>query len=156
MTITHFYSTLLRLYPADYKARFAGEMRCAFEQAAIERGGRNRAAWSRFVFSEFAGLVAGAGVEWIAKLTTGSAVRGRSLPDLRIMRPAGVSREDWFADFPDEQAAAERRVRLALEGMVHAIAHHQFEQASRFSAEEIEAREALRLLGKQAGPAQKQ
>jgi hypothetical protein len=39
----------------------------------------------------------GAGREWLAKLTTEETVRGRSLPDLRMMRPAGVSREVWFA-----------------------------------------------------------
>jgi hypothetical protein len=38
----------------------------------------------------------GAGREWLAKLTTDRSVRGRYLPDLRMMRPVGVSRELWF------------------------------------------------------------
>jgi uncharacterized membrane protein YbaN (DUF454 family) len=37
--------------------------------------------------AELAGLLTGATAEWIAKLTSDSSVRGRSLPDLRMMRP---------------------------------------------------------------------
>ncbi len=78
------YRTFLKLYPWDYRAAFAWEMLAAFE--------RNRTR----VFSECAGLVIGACREWIAKLTTDRAVRGRTLPDIRMMRPAGISREVWF------------------------------------------------------------
>jgi len=46
---------------------------------------------------ELAGLLAGAAAEWIAKLTTDKSVRGRSLPDLRMMRPAGMPPKLWFA-----------------------------------------------------------
>ena len=77
---------LLRLYPRDYRAMFGREMRYAFEMAADER----RAA-------ELMGLLAGAVREWVAKATTDKAVRGRALPDLMMMRPAGVTREVHFA-----------------------------------------------------------
>ncbi len=89
------YRTLLRLYPHDYRAMFAAEMRNAFERAAEEH--RRRPAWVRFLLGEFAGLLIGAGAEWIAKWTTDASVRGRRLPDLRMMRPPGVPRELWFA-----------------------------------------------------------
>jgi hypothetical protein len=46
--------------------------------------------------AELAGLLAGAAAEWIAKLTSDRWVRARSLPDLRMMRPAGMPRELWF------------------------------------------------------------
>jgi len=82
------YGTLLRLYPSDYRARFAAEMLNAFERAAAERRGH---------VAELIGLMIGASREWIAKLTTDSSVRGRCLPDLRMMRPPGVPREVWFA-----------------------------------------------------------
>ena len=87
------YRTLLHLYPADYHARFASEMTGAFLAAAESRGNR-----SRFLVSELHGLLIGAAREWRAKLTSNPLVRARTLPDIRKMRPAGVSREAWFSD----------------------------------------------------------
>jgi hypothetical protein len=82
------YRALLRLYPADYRAMFASEMARIFDQIADEgRGG---------VASEWIGLIARAAAEWIAKWTTDASVRGRSLPDLRMMRPPGVPKELWY------------------------------------------------------------
>jgi hypothetical protein len=43
------------------------------------------------------GLAEGAVSESIAKLTTDKSIRGRALPDLMMMRPAGVTREVHFA-----------------------------------------------------------
>jgi hypothetical protein len=83
------YRALLRLYPQDYFDSFAGEMLEVFASAALPP--------SRFL-PEFAGLLGGLCREWIAKLTTDRAVRGRVLPDLRMMRPAGVSKEAWFSE----------------------------------------------------------
>ena len=91
------YRILLRLYPYDYKERFAAEMLNTFEQRAEERRRQSRAAFLRCLAAELLGTLSNAGLEWIAKLTTDSAVRGRCLPDLRMMRPPGVARELWFA-----------------------------------------------------------
>ncbi len=91
------YGTLLRLYPRDYKALFAAEMLSAFESAAEERRGHGWMVFVRFVMAESMGLMMGAGAEWIAKWSTSPSVRGRCLPDLRMMRPPGVPREVWFA-----------------------------------------------------------
>jgi hypothetical protein len=79
------YRALLKLYPYDFRAAFAAEMLAAF--AAV--GPAHRGA-------ELASLVTGAAAEWIAKLTSDSFVRARSLPDRRMMRPAGMPRELWF------------------------------------------------------------
>jgi hypothetical protein len=79
------YRALLGLYPYDFRAAFAGEMLAAFARVGAERRG-----------AELAGLLTGAAAEWIAKLTSDSSVRGRTLPDLRMMRPAGMPRELWF------------------------------------------------------------
>lgn len=79
---------LLRLYPYDYRAAFASEMLAIFEIRNAERPCR------RWV--ELAGLLCGAAVEWRAKLTTDESTRGRSLPDLRMMRPVGVTQQSWF------------------------------------------------------------
>jgi hypothetical protein len=51
-------------------------------------------------FRELRGLAWGCIAEWIAKWTTDAAVRGRALPDLRMMRPVGVSQCDWFEATP--------------------------------------------------------
>jgi len=73
---------MLRLYPYDYRLWFEPEMR--------EMLGR------RAGLREYVSLAAGCLGEWIAKLTTDPAVRGRALPDVRMMRPVGVPRQDWY------------------------------------------------------------
>jgi hypothetical protein len=100
MSVVQAYRTLLRLYPIDFRALFALELQNAFEHAAGEHRLTARPVFIRFLLGEFIGLFTGAGAEWIAKLTTDSAVRGRCLPDLRMMRPPGVSRELWFTINP--------------------------------------------------------
>jgi hypothetical protein len=87
------YVALLRLYPRDYRAMFAREMRNAFEITVHEI----RADVIRIVAAELIGLIRGALLEWIAKLTTDRTIRGRALPDLVMMRPPGVTREVHFA-----------------------------------------------------------
>jgi len=91
------YSTLLRMYPRDYRAMFAREMRYSFAITVDEIRLRGRVTLLRFVAEELLGLAKGAGLEWIAKLTTDKSVRGRVLPDLVMMRPPGVTREVHFA-----------------------------------------------------------
>ncbi len=91
METVSIYRVLLRLYPHDYFDAFAGEMLNAFESVVQEHPD------ARFVLAECAGVLAGATAEWFAKLTTDRAVRGRAMPDLRMMRPAGVSKEAWFS-----------------------------------------------------------
>jgi len=96
------YQTLLRLYPWDYATAFSADMTTAFDQACEEQRRRGRDHFVRFAASELAGLIWGAGSEWLAKLTTEDSVRGRSLPDLRMVRPVGVTRELWFASLERE------------------------------------------------------
>jgi len=79
------YEALLRLYPHDFRAAFAAEMLETFARVDAERRP-----------AELAGLLTGAAAEWVAKLTSDSSVRGRTLPDLRMMRPAGMPRKLWF------------------------------------------------------------
>jgi len=68
----------------------------AFELTAGERRRQGRAAHVRFVLGEMFGLIGGAASEWIAKLSTSSFIRGRSLPDRLKMRPPGVSWESFY------------------------------------------------------------
>ena len=88
MTVKRAYRTLLRLYPADYRAMFAAETARAFDRLVEER--------RDCLASELPGVVAGAAREWIAKWTTDPSVRGRSLPDLRFMRPPNIPKELWY------------------------------------------------------------
>ncbi|HUJ50825.1 MAG TPA: hypothetical protein VLW25_11530 [Bryobacteraceae bacterium] len=147
------YRMLLRLFPQDYRLFFEAEMLDAFGRACEEQRASGRAAYSRFVCGELAGLALSLPVEWIAKLTTSASIRARSLPDLRMMRPAGVPRELWFASArtlsaaaPDEIAEAEQRVAFCLRRMEQAIATHDFPGARFFSNEDLKAREKLRQL----------
>jgi hypothetical protein len=155
MDLRRAYRTLLRLYPSDYTALFALEMQNALEQAAEERRLQSRAVFVRFLLGEFIDLLIGAGAEWIAKLTTDSSVRGRCLPDLRMMRPPGLPRELWFAatcrnagqaSLPDEVMEAQDRISMLIHRMVYAIANHDFPGARRYSNEERQARDELRRL----------
>jgi hypothetical protein len=82
------YRTLLRLYPADYHVMFAAEMIRAFDRLEEER--------QVHLAVELLGAIGGAAREWIAKWTTDPSVRGRSLPDLRFMRPPNVPKELWY------------------------------------------------------------
>ena len=78
------FERLIACYPADYRARFAAEMRAALAGVTRDR-----------VWLELTGLLRGLVVEWAAKLTADAAVRGRHLPDCRKMRPVGVTRAEW-------------------------------------------------------------
>jgi len=151
MNMRRAYQVLLRLYPSDFKALFAAEMLHAFDKAAEERRDLGRVAFVHFALAELIGLAIGAGAEWIAKLTTSSSVRGRFLPDLRMMRPPGVPRELWFAgasvtSLPDEVMEAQRRIAVLVSRVVYAIANHDFEGARCYSREEAKERENLSKL----------
>lgn len=87
---------LLQLYPYDYKVWFAAEMLTAFEELVEARRGRGSAAQVRFAIAELMGLLIGASSEWIAKLTSDRSVRARLLPDWRMIRPTGVTRDRFF------------------------------------------------------------
>jgi hypothetical protein len=129
---------------------FATEMSSAFEEASQDRRRRGRGVYGRFVFTELVALTMGAGAEWIAKLTTDSAVRGRSLPDRLMMRPPGVSWDAHYAgafpNVPGEVSKAQERTELLVQRMVHALARHDFTGARRYSDEERQARENLHSL----------
>jgi hypothetical protein len=88
------YARVLQCYPSDYRARFTQEMLSVFEQAAAARAPQRA---FTFAASELWALVGAIGAEWVAKLTTDVAARGRVLPDCRLMRPAGVSKREWAA-----------------------------------------------------------
>ena len=78
------FERLIAWYPADYRARFAAEMRAALGSVTRDRE-----------WLELTGLLRGLVLEWTAKLTADAAVRARHLPDCRKMRPAGVTRAEW-------------------------------------------------------------
>jgi hypothetical protein len=101
------YEIVLALYPRDYRARFANEMLAAFLAGSEECLGQGRESYFRFACSELADVLLGAAVEWIAKSTTDTTIRGRCLPDRLKMRPPGVP---WDLHYGK---AAEERSRCA-------------------------------------------
>lgn len=155
MKIARAYRAVLWLYPRDYTMLFADEMVGAFERAGEERSRLGRTAYVRFALGELVGLAIGAVGEWVAKFTASSSVRGRCLPDLRRMRPAGVPRELWFAAVTtgtqDDLIGAQERIDVCRRRMEHAIATHDFEGARFYSNEDLKAREKLRILREKYG-----
>jgi hypothetical protein len=87
--MTRVYRLILGLYPYDFRARFEAEMLAAFKHHRREP-----------VSHELAWLCLGAAREWVAKWAKPKHIRGRHLPDLRMMRPVGVTREMWFGKSP--------------------------------------------------------
>jgi len=72
-------------------------MSAVFEEAITHHRLGSTTTFVRFAFAELTALVSGLRSEWIAKLRSDHAARGRHLPDCRMMRPAGVTREQWAA-----------------------------------------------------------
>jgi hypothetical protein len=96
------YTALLRLCPADFRMRFGAEMVAAFREAVdsrtLARATRDsrHAAYRLWIMRELASMARLAVREWIAKLTGDRAIRGRALPDPRMMRPPGITRAEWL------------------------------------------------------------
>jgi hypothetical protein len=90
------YKAVLRLYPVDFRARFEHEMVAVFECRLSERRGQGWPALSSVVCRELLSAACGAAAEWAAKLTSRCASRSRCLPDIRMMRPPGVGKADWY------------------------------------------------------------
>jgi hypothetical protein len=87
---------MLRLYPSDYRALFEPEMETALQHAATDQRACGWFTFVRLTVGELVGLAIGAGTEWVAKLTADRFTRGRCLPDVRMMRPPGITRDEWL------------------------------------------------------------
>jgi hypothetical protein len=133
--VTLAYRLLLRLYPHDHRACFDDEMRSVFDQANQEHHSRGWTAYLRFLAAECGGLIVGLATAWALKI----AGRGY-VHDQRQIRTADV------APLPHEVQEAQDRLTANLNGLLHAISHHQFVKARAYAAEEQKAREDLRLL----------
>jgi hypothetical protein len=129
------YRALLRIYPPDHRRWFGDEMRSVFEEAAREHRGRGPIAYAAFLFSECAGLIGGSAMAWTANLAGRGYIRRPELIG------SGVT-----ATLPLEVQQAQDRLNISLNGLLHAIANHQFVQARAFAAEEQKAREELRVV----------
>jgi hypothetical protein len=126
---------LLHLYPRRQRDEFGPEMAAVFEQAMNASRNRGRLPLIRFLFLEMAGLIAGAAREWTERPST---------TPQEDSEPGGYR-------LPEEVLAVQLRVDAAIQKMVYAISHHQFEEARRFSNEERRERESLRRLQNKYG-----
>ncbi len=89
----------IRLYPYDFRSAFGEEM--------IAILGQRRAS-----LRELLAICWQVAWEWLAKLIGDKYVRARALPDLRMMRPAGISQEEWFlrgSGYQDRSGYREKR-----------------------------------------------
>ncbi len=120
------FGALLLLYPRGYREQFGREMREVFELRLMASP-----SWQRFLFSEMAGVIAGAAREWFA-------------PRLKLAHASAMDLD--FGSLPNEVTKARFRVDDAVQKMTDAIAHHQFEQARRLAYQERIERERLRRL----------
>src|SRR5205814_6039607 len=56
--LERFFGALLRLFPADFQDRFAGEMRTLFHDQQRDARGAGRVAYARFLWDTGCGLIA--------------------------------------------------------------------------------------------------
>lgn len=128
------YRFILALYPAEYRANFAPEMRYVFDEAAEQIRLQGRVAMSRFAAREIVGLFAGLMREWVAKSgAPGSYIAARHTPPVDPNVPAEIHE-------------TRQHVQQLIRRMEFAIAHHDFPNARRYSYEERAVREHLDRL----------
>ena len=125
------YRWLLRLYPAEYQAAFAAEMRETFIQASEEKERRGKLSTIRFMLTEVGGAAAGLAREWAARAASQNAyITLPSLPEEEL-------------DLAPEVRDAHRQLALVIGHMQHAIAHHDFPKARLYSDQERTLRARL-------------
>jgi ATP-dependent Clp protease ATP-binding subunit ClpC len=112
-----------------------------FEQAQSNLPERTFSVLVRFTAAEFTAVIAGAAIEWSARVTSFGPRRmpGRVL-DTVSEGQRGASNQ------PSDIQIAQDRVTFLLRRMEFAIANHQFQNARLYSEEERQAREHLRLV----------
>ena len=98
------YKILIRLYLVDIRVLYGQEMVSTFEAGLNERRRHGRVASVRFLFGELIWLLCDAAEEWVVKLSSHPSFRGRCLPDLRLVRPPGVGKKEWFHSDDAESA----------------------------------------------------
>lgn len=149
------YRMLLRLFPGDYRDAFEAEMLDAFARTVDERRKFGRFDCGRFLCAELAGLALHVPLEWIAKATTGRAIRARVFEQYMSPQPAHVHETGLrLGSAYDEIAETEKQIEFYLRRMEHAIATHDFPGARYYSNEDLKAREHLRILKARFGLAE--
>jgi hypothetical protein len=128
MNLTRIYRSLLRFYPKDQREQFGAEMEAVFRQAAEEHRSRSAAVYGWFAIREFAGLMGGAATAWFERIAHRPPA-GRSITEPLLLS--------------NDPREVERIVRVSIERMVYAIAHHQFIEARFYSLVERKARARL-------------
>lgn len=127
------YRTMLKLYPAEFQAMFAAEMREVFTEASEAQGKGLFSARLPYATAQCFGLLKGALREYMAKWASADRYLQRSCT---------------WRDVRDLQDEAE--LRQYIDGLVGsmtlAIARHNFSQARFYSGEERTARAHLERL----------
>jgi hypothetical protein len=132
------YLWLLRFYPREYRAAFAGQMLATFDESAAEYKQKGWGTYVCFAVGELFSLATGAAREWIVNPTTPAMAGEGVLADLGERLPGPVT-------------MAEQRIADLRKLMTHAIANHDFVGARRYSYEELREQENLRVLRERYG-----
>ncbi len=120
---------LLRLYPAEYRAMFADEIRSVLHKSREDHRKKGTLAFFVLEIREALGLLIGLGREWIARLTSVEIYLGEE--------DAGIAHQI---------AECEGRIRFVTGRIDNAVANHDFEGARFYSTEEEKERARLKLL----------
>ncbi|HUA18036.1 MAG TPA: hypothetical protein VMB25_04770 [Bryobacteraceae bacterium] len=123
------YRFLLHLYPRKFRETFGEEMLRVFQEAAEEQRKRGPLAYAAFALRETLGLLLALPGAWLG---------GQPIRPLEMASEA--------SGLPADVAQAQRCIDASIQGMVQAIAHHQFEKARFYSLAERKAREDMRRL----------
>jgi hypothetical protein len=105
--VTPFFSTLIRLYPADVRYAYGVEMVEDFEQRLRHAGGRPGRCWciARAVLS----LLCDVAAERVNGLYSHRTFHGRCRPDPGRVRPPNMSKAEWFDSESYAAALHDRR-----------------------------------------------
>lgn len=135
--MTQIFTSILRLYPAEYQEVFSKEIIAVLQEAQQESQRQGRAALLTLALRETLGLLAGASAQWLLKAVSGSAYLSQT------RRTAVLPASDAAADRLSE---SEKRIEFLRQRMEHAIANHDFENARFYYREDLQERARLEQL----------
>ena len=94
--MTRIYRRLIRLYPDDIRFAYGAELDAEFRRGLADSGSRGRFRRTAFVVRAVARLLVEAAFERVHTLYSHRSFHGRGRPDLGLVRPPNMSKQEWF------------------------------------------------------------
>ena len=132
--MTQLYRAIVAMYPEKYRDLFAAEMQTTYNEAAANAKRKGAMAHVRFVVREWVGAALGLLQERLASWTGGDSYMAESLTEIETAEPSANVSE------------LQRRLRLLIQGIEWAIAHHDFVKARLYCERERVIRRRLEML----------